>query len=305
MPIPLKEGTNILVEQRSFPYQYAMPSLEMATDHYNLNYVISGDRKIITPMGTYCYHAGNVTVGAPFYYARTVPMSDEPYERILIKFSPEFIVPFRQEAGQQFFDDFFLGKRIFCFSDESGDKIKAMFEEMVEEFQKDGPHTEFILQGMLGRLLFTIWEGRLPDKSEEQHKSPLTEPIMDVIVYIEKEYMKNPSLEAAAKVANFSTSYFSRLFQAQLGMSYSEYLDRVKLRHVQILLVQTKKTLMDIAQETGYCHGNYLSEQFKKKIGMTPGKYRKKAQLEKKAPDDRLHHLAEEVRTEKGAKDRR
>jgi len=33
---------------------------------------------------------------------------------------------------------------------------------------------------------------------------------------------------------------------------------------------------MEIAEETGYCHGNYLNSQFKKKVGMTPGQYRKK-----------------------------
>ena len=34
--------------------------------------------------------------------------------------------------------------------------------------------------------------------------------------------------------------------------------------------------LMEIAQETGFCHGNYLSQQFKRKTGMTPAQFRKK-----------------------------
>ena len=32
----------------------------------------------------------------------------------------------------------------------------------------------------------------------------------------------------------------------------------------------------EIAEETGYCHGNYLNAQFKKHLGITPGQYRKK-----------------------------
>ena len=43
----------------------------------------------------------------------------------------------------------------------------------------------------------------------------------------------------------------------------------------------TAETVMDIAQETGYCHGEYLSAQFKKKIGITPSMYRKKCLAKK------------------------
>ena len=101
--------------------------------------------------------------------------------------------------------------------------------------------------------------------------------IMDAITYMENCYSKDPSLQETAKIAGFSTAYFSRLFQSELGMSYTEYLTHVKIRHVQILLTQTNKSIMEIAQETGFCHGNYLSEQFKKAVGMTPGKYRRNA----------------------------
>ena len=99
---------------------------------------------------------------------------------------------------------------------------------------------------------------------------------MDAIVFIEDSYAKNPSLEETAQTVGFSPAYFSRLFSMQMGMSYTDYLDYVKLRHVQILLVKSKKSIMEIAQETGYCHGNYLNSRFKQKIGMTPGEYRRR-----------------------------
>ena len=93
----------------------------------------------------------------------------------------------------------------------------------------------------------------------------------------ENFYYRNPSLEETAGAANFSAPYFSRLFHAQMGKSYSEYLNHVKLRHVCILLAQTSLSVMEIAQETGFCHGNYLSEQFKRKMGMTPGQFRRRS----------------------------
>ena len=76
-------------------------------------------------------------------------------------------------------------------------------------------------------------------------------------------------------------SYFSRLFRAQLGMSFTEYLSNVRIRHVSALLAQTNKSIMQIALETGYCHGDYMATQFKSKVGMTPTEFRRKSKAER------------------------
>jgi len=249
--------------------------MEMATDHYSLSYIISGDRATITPSGTFSYHAGMVTGSPPFRYARTVSKSDVPYERILLKFSPEIVTPFIEKVGQQIFDGIYE-QVFFSFSEDSRVKIEKMFFDMLYEYEKETPYREFILQGMLFRLLLFIWEERIPEEGVNTAKTTLTPPIVEAISYIEKSYYQNPSLEETANVAGFSPAYFSRLFHTQMGKSYSEYLSSVKLHHASILLVQTDKSIMEIAQETGFCHGNYLNELFKKKMGMTPGQFRKR-----------------------------
>ena len=275
MALPLKEGTHIYVERKAFDAAYVMPAMEMATDHYSLSYIISGDRATITPSGTFSYHAGMVTGSPPFRYARTVSKSDVPYERILIKFSPEIVTPFIEKVGQQIFDGIYE-QVFFSFSEDSRVKIEKMFFDMLYEYEKETPYREFILQGMLFRLLLFIWEERIPEEGVNTAKTTLTPPIVEAISYIEKSYYQNPSLEETANVAGFSPAYFSRLFHTQMGKSYSEYLSSVKLHHTSILLVQTDKSIMEIAQETGFCHGNYLNELFKKKMGMTPGQFRKR-----------------------------
>lgn len=276
MATPLKEGTNISVEWKHFGVSYAMPSMEMATDHYSAGFIVSGDRKTITPVGTYSYSAGDVGLTKPYLYHRTVAESAKPYERILIKYTPEFIKPFIENMGQQVFDEIYE-KNVCHFTGKARQKVKEIFVRMEEVYTKDRPYKEFILQGMLFYLLTVIWEERLPDTEGMERRTPLTVPVMEAVTYIENFYYKNPSLGEAARAANFSEAYFSRLFREQLGMSYTEYLNNVKLRHVKVLLAQTDKSIMEIAQETGYCHGNYLSGQFKKAVGMTPGAYRKNA----------------------------
>lgn len=280
MAIPMREGTHIHVERKILGVSYSMPTMQMASDYYEVGYIISGDRKTITPTETYYCGAGSVGFTPPYIYHKTMAASDEIYERILIKFTPDFVKPFISEVGQQVFDQLYE-QRICYFPQHIEKRIAKMFMEMAEEFEKNSPHKEFILQGMLFRLLLTVYEEKLPPSNITRNLTPLTPPIMDAIVHIEDNYAKNPTLEQAAQVAGFSPAYFSRLFSAQLGKSYTEYLDNVKIQHVQILLTRTKKSIMEIAEETGYCHGNYLNSQFKKKVGMTPGQYRKQNQNRK------------------------
>lgn len=272
MPIPIPKGQQITVQKNLYPNNFCMPSMEVATNHYDINYVISGDRKMITPTQSYSYHAGNISVGAPYMYHRTISESDAPYERYLVKYTPEFAEPFIKYIGKDIFNELYEQK-LFHFSEPVQLKIQQMLCEMLEEYNKNTPYKEIILQGMLFRLLTTIYENKL-NVGTTKYKTPLTEPILNAVYYIENNYDKKLTLEIMAEEAHFSCAHFSRLFSAQLGIPFSEYVSNVRISHAKRLLLQTNKSIMEIALETGYCHGDYLCAQFKSKTGMTPTQFR-------------------------------
>ncbi|MBP3609623.1 MAG: helix-turn-helix transcriptional regulator [Lachnospiraceae bacterium] len=280
MPTPLPQGQEIVVTHIHFKERYHMNSLQMATDHYNIGITLQGHRRTITPNCSYSYQAGDVALAPPFLFHRTLAEYDEPYERIMIKFSQKFAEPFIREVGQHVFTQLYE-TLVYHFSPDVQKKLKGMFFDILEEYQKNTPYKEFILQGMLFRLFTTILEEHIPAQPMTQHPTPLSPQIINAIVYMEDHYKEQPSMEAVAQYAGFSAGYFSRLFHAQLGMTYSTYLSNIQQRHVQILLSTTDRSIMEIAHETGYCHGEYLSAQFKKRTGMTPSEYRKQCALRK------------------------
>lgn len=272
MALPIPQGKQIIVERNLRPSWFCMPSMEMATDHYSVGYVVTGDRKVIMPSESYIYHSGDVTVGMPYMYHRTVSNSDTPYDSYIIKFTPEFIKPFINQVEKNIFDEL-CGQRVFHFSDEFQIKIERIFFEMLEEYGKNSRYTEFVLQGMLYRLLITIWENKI-NNNVMGNKSPLSKSIVDILYYIENNYYKKITLEKTAQMAHFSNSYFSRMFKLQLGIPFTEYLNNVRVTQAKKMLIQTNKSIMEIAVDVGYCHGDYLSIQFKNKTGMTPSQFR-------------------------------
>lgn len=279
MPEKMPEGKHIIVQHKKLPADYRMQPMQMATDHYNIGYVLSGDRRTITPMQSFDYHAGDIAMAPPFLYHRTISESNIPYESYMIKFSPDFIEPFYQQIGKYIIDELYEQK-VCHFTVQSQEKIVQIFMEMLAEYKKETQYKEVILQGMLFRLFTTIWEERL-NKGATYFRTPLSEPIINALYTIENNYSQKLTLEALAKEANLSVSYFSRLFSGQLDMTFSDYLSNVRIRHVQDLLVHTDKSIMEIAMETGFCHGDYLATQFKAKTGMTPSKFRKNQETAK------------------------
>lgn len=273
MPIKIPEGQNIVVSFRSLPGDYKMPAMEVATDHYNIGYIVSGDRRTITPTQSYTYRAGDVSMVAPFVYHRTLSESNVPYQGYLIKFTPEFIQPFLENVGKNIFDDLYEEK-VCHFAEETKGRMRDMFEEMLQEYEKNSPYKEFILQGMLFRLFTTIWEERLTVEGN-YFKSPLSEPILNAIYRMEKDYATQLTLDEVAAEVGFSSAHFSRVFHTQLGMSFTDYLSNVRMQHVKEQLIRTDKSITEIALSTGYCHGDYLATQFKRKVGMTPSQFRK------------------------------
>ncbi len=277
MPLPLLPQQEFYIAHRILPADYAMPALEAATDHYGMGYVISGDRFTITPKHTYYHRVGELGMMPPYLYHRTMPLSPEagiPYEGILVKFSPKFVAPFIASVGKSVFDDIY-SYRVQKFLPEDSEKILAHLMKILEIYESDFPQKTALLQYMLFELLLNILRLRLDGDDAVAHKTTLTPPILEAIFYMEQNYSKNPSLEETAAVAGYSPAYFSKLFHAQLGKSYSDYFTVIKLKHVQHLLLSTNKSITEIAYDTGYRHVSNLSEQFKKMTGMSPLQYRK------------------------------
>lgn len=283
MPFPLPANTSFQITKRELDSDYVMPTLEASSDYYEVGYILSGDRLTITPDCSFALNADSVGTMPPFLYHRTIPLSNAPYHTYLIKFTPDFVKPLTDAFGSNILEQIY-SQLLNHFPAAMRRRILLYFEEMYEIFQSDSPYGNFRLQCMLCDLLLVILNNRLaitPTSNTELssgqifHKTPLTPPIIDAIYYMEQHYPENPSLETVALFSGYSASHFSRLFHAQLGKSYSEYLTKIRIRHAQDLLLNTKKSVTEIALETGYLHTGNLSEQFKQQTGMTPLQYRK------------------------------
>lgn len=103
--------------------------------------------------------------------------------------------------------------------------------------------------------------------------------VLKTILIDEKRFL-NPtlSLEMLAKELQLSKSHLSRIINTELGTSFSEYINSLRVEEAKMHLQNpefSKYTVVAIGLEAGFSSKTTFNNAFKKFTGFTPSQYRK------------------------------
>lgn len=77
------------------------------------------------------------------------------------------------------------------------------------------------------------------------------------------------------KTLQFELQLFSRSFNRLLHMNFSDYLNEIRIREAEKLLVSTTQNVTEIASAVGFCTTSYFIKQFTKYLHVSPKQYQK------------------------------
>ncbi len=101
-------------------------------------------------------------------------------------------------------------------------------------------------------------------------------PIRKALLHIEENISCPPTNAKLAFLCNLSEDHFIRIFRAQTGVTPAQYgLDR-RVDVATELLADTKRSIADIAEATGFVDRFHLSRVIKQRIGVAPALYRRR-----------------------------
>lgn len=95
-----------------------------------------------------------------------------------------------------------------------------------------------------------------------------------VLRFIRENYFRPITLDDAARSVFLSPFYLSHTFKDELGITFIEYLTRVRMEEAKKKLADKALSMQAIAEGVGYDDASYFSKVFKKNEGVTPNKYR-------------------------------
>ena len=140
------------------------------------------------------------------------------------------------------------------------------FFRLLRDFQTRGER-ELWLRNSLRRVREVCAEGR-----RERQKGPVQRA---------REFMEdnfaNPelTLRTVADYVGFNEKYLSARFTKECGCTFVSYLNSLRLRRAQELLLQTDMKIYEVSEAAGYSSVEHFNHMFKKKLCTSPKDYRK------------------------------
>ena len=98
--------------------------------------------------------------------------------------------------------------------------------------------------------------------------------IFKTTAYIKEHLTDKLTLDQAAEQVYLSKSYFCRIIKDELGCTFTEYVNRLRIERSKTLLRSTGMPIAEIACAVGFDDQSYFTRIFKKQTGIAPGKYR-------------------------------
>lgn len=98
--------------------------------------------------------------------------------------------------------------------------------------------------------------------------------IEKVMQFIHSNFEKPITLAEAARITSMTESAFSRFFKLRTGITFIDCLTEVRLGHASRMLIETTKTIAEIAYSCGFNNISNFNRIFRKKKGCTPKELR-------------------------------
>ena len=113
------------------------------------------------------------------------------------------------------------------------------------------------------------------EKASRLKRQDENRPIRLVKKYVEEHFGEPLTLEEVSQIADLSPTYLSTLFKKDTGITFLEYLSKVRMDMAKKLLKETNDTVADICGKVGYSDVRYFTKSFTKYAGLKPKEYRK------------------------------
>ena len=150
-------------------------------------------------------------------------------------------------------------------------EIAFLMNNIVKEFTDELSGNLELIRCMLIQMLILSMR-KIAKK--ESYKTANKE-ITYMLEYIDKHYSENLSLSFFSEQFSYSPTYLSMKFKSEVGMNFTEALQRARLKQALFLISTTNKTIPEIAETIGYNDTKFFSNIFKKYTGMTPREFKK------------------------------
>ncbi len=264
-----------------YVFDYQKRTLTMDFQHFHTYYemyVLLDDAAAHVIEGEYfSLSYGDLVLLSPMKLHKSVyPEHEGPKKRLVIAFRFPSNPPGFERQTKRLLSLFEETVPIYRFDLPLQQQIFALFNEIYRLGSQQLPGSDLIIHHTFQELLWIMHTNRKTNRYAKQASiNSITQKIYEVTGYLHTHYQEELPLELIAKQFSVSPYYLSRRFKEVTGTTYITYLQVIRIRNAQNLLLYSTKTIKDICNSCGFPSFSQFNRVFHKYCAMSPTEFRK------------------------------
>lgn len=152
-------------------------------------------------------------------------------------------------------------------------QIKKILFEVLETAQNPTPYYNFLLLSLLNEMLYLLYTTSTID--EDAGKKAYSD---EIIRYINEHYLEPLTLDDISRITGLQKNYICRFFKKDVGVTFKQYLNRVRLDAALALLSSGNHTASECAVQCGFSSEKTMINWCHKIYNTSPVQWIKKQQ---------------------------
>ncbi len=150
--------------------------------------------------------------------------------------------------------------------------VLTYFSEIKKSNEKLRSHPDDSLETDTVKLnlsLLLILLAKKIGKTEQTASSKIS----DLLQYLNMHFREPLTVERVAKNAGLTPAYFSTWFKKNVGMSFVEYINSLRIDYA-VSMIKQGHTIIDSCYASGFGSLSHFNHTFKSKLGVSPREYK-------------------------------
>lgn len=252
---------------------------------FEISLVMDGTFLLITPAGQTRLKAGDFFVMNPFLSHEL--KAETPALILSLQVSSAFFTSFYPQIEQTEFETAVI------LSDNAPDTcntIRSLLFQLAYTYYEKNDYAPLKCAALIHQLFYYLLHTQkhhsVPEK-EKQAAMAKGSRIWDILRYTEGHYTEKILLSDIARRENLDLYYLSHFFKESVGMSFQNYVAKLRCEKARQLLITTDYSLLDISLICGFSDPKYFNKGFQAQYGCTPKAYRKNFRNAKLEPQQK------------------
>lgn len=240
---------------------------------FEICYVLDGEIEIINLENVTILRAGSFYIMNPFQSHEI--KAKQPALLLSLQVSPNFFAPYYPKIDILEFTTFTILEKdnpiVFK-------QLQKMILNLSQLYFTKKDFYEFQCASLITQIFFLFlnhFNYKFVSEKERLSSKNKAVRMRKIIRYIDEHYSEKLLLSYFAEQEGLSLYYLSHLFKDNFGISFQDYLMKLRCEKARQLLLLSNQSLLDICMSCGFSDSKYFNQGFKRQYGCSPKDYRK------------------------------